>query len=314
MAPTRGRLWSRFVTITKPFFWSESRWEALGLVALIITFILCLGRLNVLSSFMNRDFMTAVAEREAGRAVSLALIWAGVFAALTAVAVFKQFTEDRLRLWWRRWLTQYLIGRYLASRVYYRMRERPDVDNPDQRITEDVKTFTEQALALFFIFINSMVSLVLFSTILWAITPWVLLAAVAYAVIGSLTTIFLGRKLVKYDVQQFKKEADLRYDLIRVRVQAEPVALLAGEEDEGGRLRGRLAAVVENMKAIIALSRNIAFFTIGYEYLIQLIPLLIVAPLYIRAEAEFGLLTQAAMAFAFVLNSFSIIVKEFQRI
>jgi putative ATP-binding cassette transporter len=314
MPPTRGRMWSRFVTITLPFIRSEVRWTALGLLTLILAFILGLGGLNVLSSFMNRNFMTAVEQREGSRTVSLALLWAAVFAALTVVAVFKQFTEERLRLRWREWLTRHLIDRYLAGRAYYRMKARTDVDNPDQRITEDVKTFTEQTLALLLIVINSTISLISFAGILWSITPWLFLAAVLYAVFGSLMTVFLGRRLVKFDVLQFKKEADLRYDLMQVRTHAEPVALHGGEAEEKGRLSGRLAAVVENMKAIIGLSRNIAFFTIGFDYLTQLIPLLVVAPLYIRGQAEFGMVTQAVVAFGFVINAFSILVKEFQRI
>src|SRR5262249_19732910 len=152
------------------------------------------------------------------------------------------------------------IDRYLAGRAYYRMKARTDVDNPDQRITEDVKTFTEQTLALLLIIINSTISLISFAGILWSITPWLFLAAVLYAVFGSLMTVFLGRRLVKFDVLQFKKEADLRYDLMQVRTHAEPVALHGGEAEEKGRLFQRLAALVENMKAIIGLSRNIAFF------------------------------------------------------
>src|SRR5262249_2999096 len=146
--PPGGRLWSRFVTVTRPFFRSEHRWPAIALLGLILGFILCLGGLNVLSSFMNRDFMTAVAERHPHPTVIYALLWAGVFGALTVVAVFKAFTEERLRLRWRRWLTGHLIDRYLANRSYHRMKARADVDNPDQRISEDVKTFTDHSLAL----------------------------------------------------------------------------------------------------------------------------------------------------------------------
>jgi putative ATP-binding cassette transporter len=194
------------------------------------------------------------------------------------------------------------------------MKARLDVDNPDQRISEDVKTFTDQTLALFLILTNSAIQLITFSGILWEISPWLFGAAVLYTVIGTIMTVFLGSRLVKLDVRQYRKEADLRYDLIQVRANAEPIALLGGEDDERHWLHRRLDAVVENMKGIIGLSRNISFFTVGYDYLTQLIPLLIVAPLYVAGHAEFGEVTQAAMAFAFVVNAFSLIVKEFQRL
>lgn len=314
MAPPPGALRSRFVAVALPFFQSEARRRILGILVLLLLFILCLNGLNVLGSYLCGDFMTAVAERHGLRATRYALLWGSVFATLTIVAVFKAFTEDRLRLWWRAWLTRHLFQRYLARRAYYRMKERADVDNPDQRITEDVRTFTEQSLAFLLILTNSTITLLSFSGVLWSITPWLFLAASLYATFGSAMTVFLGRRLVKLDVRQYKKEADLRYDLIQVRTHAESIALLGGEREEGSRLGGKLASVVENMKGIIGLSRNINFFTTGFDYLIQLIPLLIVAPLYIRGDVEFGMLAQAQIAFMHVMGAFSVIVKEFQRI
>jgi putative ATP-binding cassette transporter len=232
----------------------------------------------------------------------------------TVVAVFASFTEQRYGLMWRDWLTRHLLARYLSGRAYYRLNGRTDVDNPDQRIAEDVKTFTTTALSLLLILVNSTLTLLAFSSILWTITPWLLAAAVGYAVFGSLMTILLGRRLVGLDVLQLKREADLRYDLIRVRTQAETIALAGAEPRESGRLLRRLVAVVANMRRTIAVSRNLGFFTTGYDYLTQLIPPLIVAPLYFRKQIEFGQVTQAAMAFSFALGAFSLIVKEFARI
>jgi putative ATP-binding cassette transporter len=311
---TRGHFRERFVALTRPFFRSEARWQAFGLLGVLLAFIFCLAWLNTRSNYLNRDFMTAVERRESGQVGKLALFWAGVFATLSVVGVFKTFAEERLRLRWREWLTRHLLGRYLARRAYYRMKARADVDNPDQRITEDVKTFTEQALSLFLILTNSTVTLIWFSEILWSITPMLFTAAVTYAAFGSVMTVVLGRRLIRLDVQQFKKEADFRYDLMQVRTRAEPVALLGGEREEAGRLVRGLGALVENMKGIVGLSRNIGFFTVGFDYMTQLIPLVIVVPYYIRGEVEFGMVTQGVMAFIFVMNAFSLIVKEFQRI
>src|SRR4051794_16688718 len=141
MAPTRGRLWSRFATVTRPFFQSEQRWPAVALLGLLLGFILCLVGLHALGSYMNRNFTNAVTDRQTHPAAVFAALWAGVFGMLTVAGVLKAFAEDRLRLRWRRWLTRYLMDRYLAHRAYYQLRARADVDNPDQRIAEDVKTF-----------------------------------------------------------------------------------------------------------------------------------------------------------------------------
>ncbi len=314
MALIRGRAWSRFVMITRPLFQSPQRWRFIGLLALLLAFLGLINGLNVVNNYVNGHFMTAVSKRQGARFLALAAVYALVFVASTVVAAFNRFVEESLRLRWRDWLTRHLIDKYMAGRVYFRLTGRRDIDNPDQRITEDVKTFTTAALAFLLIGVNSALTLISFSGVLWLISPWLFLAAVVYAVFGSLMTVFLGRKLVKYDVVQLKHEADLRYDLIQVRTQAEPIALAGGERHETGRLGRRVAKVIDNMRSIITLNRNIAFFTEGFNYMIQLIPVLIVGPLYIQGRIEFGVVTQAAMAFAFVMGAFSVIVKEFPKI
>lgn len=306
--------WSRFVTITKPIFQSELRWQASSMLVLLIALLLSVSGLNVVNSYVGRDFMTAICERQEHRFAFLALCYAGVFAVSTVVAGFCRFVEERLGLLWRDWLTRHLTSRYLAGQAYYRLNARGPIDNPDQRIAEDIKAFTTTTLSIVLILLNSAITLTAFSGILWSITPWLVVAAVGYAVFGSLLTLLLGHRMVGLDILQLKKEADFRYELIRVREHAEPIALLRGERQEDARLRGRLREVVDNAKRIIAVNRNLGFFTTGYNYLTQLIPVLIVAPLYMRSEIEFGTVTQAAMAFGHALGAFSVIVVEYQRL
>src|SRR5262249_31361595 len=128
------RAWSRFVRITKPFFTSEKRWRAWGGLALLLVFVLSLNGLNVVNSYVGRNFMTAITERQAHRYYFFALLHLAVFGALTLVAVFYQFTQDRLALLWRQWLTNQLVDRYLSEQAYCRIIRRGDIDNPDQRI------------------------------------------------------------------------------------------------------------------------------------------------------------------------------------
>jgi putative ATP-binding cassette transporter len=306
--------WSHFVAIGTPFLQSEVRWKAIALLGLLMALLLSINSLNILNSYVGRDFMTAVAQREAGRFSALVLRYVGVFAVTTIVAVFYRFTEERLGLFWRQWLTQYVMQRYLAHYAYYWITTHTDIDHPDQRIAEDIRTFTAMTLSFVLILLNAMITLAAFSGVLWSITPWLVVAAVGYALVGSLMTMGLGYRLVGLNLLQIKKEADLRYDLIRVREEAEAIAFRRGEAQEHARLSGRLVAVVENLKRIMAINRNLGFFTTGYNYMTQILPVLIVAPLYMRGAIEFGTVTQAAMAFGFVLGAFSLIVTEFQRI
>jgi putative ATP-binding cassette transporter len=314
MATFNRNAWSRFLALARPVFHSEIRWRAGGVLALLLTLLLSVSGLNVVNSYVGRDFITAVTERNADSYPLLAFLYIGVFASTTIVAVLARFTEERLGLMWRRWLTGHLLDRYLSSRVAYRLNNREDIDNPDQRLSEDVRNFTVTTLSFFVLLTNSTSTALAFLGVLWSITPLLFLVAVGYAVFGSVMTVLLGHRLVGLDNLQFKREADFRYELVQVRMHAEELALTAGERHERHRLGRRLWALVDNYRGIIAVNRNLGFFTVGYGYLVQLIPILIAAPLYLRGEQEFGVVTQSAMAFAQVVTALSLIVVQFQNI
>jgi putative ATP-binding cassette transporter len=306
--------WSHLLAVGKPFFASELRWRALGMLALIVALVLTLNGLNVVNSYVGRGFMTAIADREEDEYVTCALLYLVVFAASTVVAVFYQFTQDRLALLWRQWLTRHLVDRYLADQTYFWLNHHAEVDNPDQRISEDVRSFTTTLLSFVLMILNSTLTTIAFAGILWSITPWLLEAALGYALFGSVLTLLLGRRLVGLDNLQLKKEADLRYALVQVREHADAVSLMHGEAQEQRGIRRWLERVVENSRAIIAVNRNLGFFTGFYNYLVPILPVFITAPLYLRGEIEFGVVTQSAMAFAQLLGALSIFVAQFQNI
>jgi putative ATP-binding cassette transporter len=314
MRPLNRSLWSRLVAVGLPFFRAEKRGRALGGCAVLVVLLVTNNGVNVVNSYVGRDFMTALAERHAGRFYLYAGIFAGVFAVSTVLEVFARYAEQWLGLVWREWLTRRLLDRYLAGRTYLRLTGRDDIDNPDERISEAVKSFTATTLSILILLVNGILTLVAFSGVLWSITPWLFLVALGYAAAGSLGTLLLGRRLVRLNHDQLQKEGDFRYGLGRVREHAEEVAQMGGEEEQKDRLGRQLARVVQNFRSIIDVSRNLGFFTTAYNYLPQIIPALVVAHLYIGCTVEFGTVTQAAMAFAQVQGAFSLLVTQFQQV
>ena len=234
------RAWSRFITLVKPFFQSEVRWHALSLLALLVTLLLSVSGFNVLNSYVGRDFMTALADREPHLFSRLALLYIGVFVLLTVVAVFARFVEERLGVLWCEWLTRRCIDRYLANRAYFRMQTARRHRQSGPRITEDVRSFTSTTLSFLLIFFNSTLALISFAGILWSITPWLVLAAVAYAAGGSLVAVLLGRKLVNLNIQE---QAQGSQPALRVhsRPRARRVRGPAGRRDEGTQAAARPA-------------------------------------------------------------------------
>jgi vitamin B12/bleomycin/antimicrobial peptide transport system ATP-binding/permease protein len=304
----------RFVRVVKDFLTSEVRWRARGLLALLIAFALAVNGLNVVNSYVGRDLMTAIAHRDLTGFIQQAALYVGVFAASTAVAVLYRFTEERLGLFWRVWLTRRVTRRYLADRTYLRLKESAEVANPDQRIADDVRAFTTTTLSFTLMFLNGTLAVLSFSGVLWSISPLLFGVAVGYAAMGTLAAIYLGRPLVGLNYRQSDQEANFRSDLIHVRENAESVALLRREGRLTARLLRRIDGLADNFRRITTVNRNLGFFTTGYNYLIQIIPTLIVAPLFIRGQIEFGVITQSAMAFAQLLGAFSLIVNQVQSI
>jgi putative ATP-binding cassette transporter len=312
--PLDRRAWIQFERALCSFARSEARGKAGWLLGALLALMLALNALNVVNSYVGRDFMTAIEQRSMWDFFWKALVYVGVFAASTVAAVLLRFSEERLALLWREWLTRSLIERYLARGSFYRLRERGEIGNPDQRIAEDVRAFTTTTVSFLLMLLNGTLTIVAFSGVLWSISPGLFAVAVAYAGAGSVLTVVLGRPLVWLAYNQSDKEAGLRADLVHVRENAEAIVYLGGDRRLASRLSRRIAELTGNLRRMIAVNRNLGFFTTGYNYMIQIIPALIVAPLFIRGEVEFGVIPQSAMAFSHLLGAFSLIVTQFQSI
>jgi putative ATP-binding cassette transporter len=306
--------WQLFSSAVRNFLTSEVGGQAALLLGLLLVLLLGINGLNVAGSYVGRDFMTAIERRDQPEFFRQTVRYLVVFGALTTATVLFRFMEERIGLLWRRWLTGSVVHAYLAHRAYLRLSGDATLGNPDQRIAEDCRTFVTMTLSLLLMALNGTLTVIAFAGVLWSISRTLFLVGLAYAAMGSLLTVLLGRRLVALNYQQADREGDFRATLIHVRENAEPIALLEREHQLERRLLDRLAALVLNMKRIIGVNRNLGFFTTGYNYLIQIIPALIVAPLFMRREAEFGVITQSAMAFSHLLGAFSLIVTQFSTI
>ena len=306
---TTGR---RFIRTVRNFAQSDVGWKAKLIFAALVLLLLAANALNVANSFVGRNFMTAIADRDMPGFIRQAFIYIGVFAALTLVAVISRFGEERLGLLWRDTMTRGIVRRYLADGNYQSLKVSGAVANPDQRISEDVRAFTVTSLSFALMGLNSAFTIAAFSEVLWTISPLLFGVAVLYAAGGSLFTIVLGRPLIRLNYDQLDKEAGFRSELIHVRDNSEAIMQARDEESQSARLLSRLDDLVANFRKITSINRNVGFFTTGYNWLIQIIPALIIAPAFIEGKVEFGVITQSAMAFTALVAAFSLIVTQFQ--
>jgi len=310
--PTITKTFGYFWAIWKAFFASRQQRKAQGYLAVLLILALSVGGVEVVISYVGRDFMTAISKKDSESYWWLLGVYLGIFAVAVPLGVYYRWTEKRLALLWREWLARHLIQRYFNNRAYYRLRGSEGIDNPDQRISEDVLNFTADSLSYLLITLNAGVTLVAFLGVLWGISSTLVGVLFVYAVAGTLVSILIGRRLVGLSYHQYQKEADLRYGLVRVRDNAESIAFYRGESREQGDLVSRLKLVVVNTISIITWNRNLAFFTTSYNYAAIVLPIAVVAPMFMRGEIEFGVVTQSAGAFSAVLAAVSLIITKFE--
>jgi vitamin B12/bleomycin/antimicrobial peptide transport system ATP-binding/permease protein len=302
----------RFVRAVRTFAQSEVGWKAKLIFAALVLLLCAANALNVINSYVGRNFMTAIADRDMSGFVRQAFLYVGVFAALTFVAVIARFGEERLGLLWRDTMTRAIVRDYLADGSYQRLNASGAIANPDQRISEDVRAFTVTTLSFVLMALNSAFTIIAFSEVLWTISPLLFGVAVLYAASGSLLTFVLGRPLIRLNYDQLDKEASFRSALIHVRDNAEAIMVTREEHSQMAQLLARLDDLVANFRKLTSINRNVGFFTTGYNWMIQIIPALIIAPAFIEGKIEFGVITQSAFAFSALVAAFSLFVTQFQ--
>ncbi|MCU0773893.1 MAG: ABC transporter ATP-binding protein/permease [Ideonella sp.] len=306
-------LWQRFTHIAGDYWRSEERWRARGLLALLVVLLLAQTAAAVLMNQESGEFTSALAAADAER------FWASIqrFVAVLVFAVpayaCYYYVRDILGLRWRRWMTRRMLERYFARRAYYRLNALARLDNPDQRISEDISSFTQQSLVFLMIGLGAVLELAAFTGVLWSIAPGLVYFLVAYAVVATAFTLkAFGPRLVELNFLQLRREADFRFGLVRVREHAESIALHQGEPRERATLARSFAHVFANYRQVLAWQLRLNFFQYSHSFLTLALPSIIIADRVLSGELEVGRAVQAAGAFAAMLAALSMIVDRFE--
>jgi putative ATP-binding cassette transporter len=286
------------------------RWQQWAFLGLLLLLSLSVSGMNVLISYVGNFFTTALSERDVPTFWRFFFVYAGVFVVATPISAFYPYVRDLLGLRWRDWMTQKFMGRYFNNRAYYEINFEQDIDNPDQRISEDIKSFTSTSLGFLLLFLGSLIDVVAFTGILWSISQFLAVFLVAYAIIGTLVATLIGRRLIMLNFNQLRREADFRYGLVHVRDNAESIAFYQGEANELGQLRRRFVEVLRNFNFLVGWQRNLAFFRVPYRYATYILPSVILAPMYFSRQITFGDITQANFAFGQIFEAFALVVLQ----
>ncbi len=311
------RFLSAFWALAKPYWTSGQRRKGLALLAAVIGLALGLVYLEVQFNLWNKDFYNALQEKNQGEFFQQ--LWRFTYLAFTWIVarVYQLYLQQMLLIEWRSWLNDHFLSQWLADRAYYRLQliDR-GVDNPDQRIAEDLRIFVEMTISLGVGLLSAIVTLGSFAVILWqlsgdfsiagvAIPGYMLWVAVVYSGVGSWLTHLVGRRLIKLNFDQQRFEADYRYSLVRLRENSEGVALYRGEPLELANFRERFAHVVANWWGIMNKRKQLNWFTSFYYQLAIIFPYVVAAPRYFSGAIGMGVIFQVASAFRNVQGSLS---------
>jgi len=315
-----------------PYWKSEEKWSAIGLLVAVVVLNLITVGLNVRFNTWYNDFYNTLQEYDWAQFRRQLAIF-GVLAFLfIVVAVYSLYLRQILHIRWRRWLTDRFLRNWLGNQSYYRLQlnQVTTPDNPDQRISDDLDRFATITLALSLGLLSSFVTLVSFLSILWTLSGaltiplgggaaihipgYMVFAALIYAVGGTLLTRWIGYPLIQLNFDQQRYEADFRFSMVRLRENAENVAFYGGEARELDSFQARFARIIANWWGIIKRRKKLTWFTTGYTQLAIIFPLMVAAPRYFAKAIQLGGLMQIVSAFGQVQEALSFIISSYTEI
>lgn len=308
------KIFKKFWKIAKLYWWGEEKKGAISLLILLFILLVAYSQLSVVLSQQQGEIISSLSKQDTGRFWRTIQIFLGVLVVYVPLFAGFSYVQSKLGIYWRRWLTQNFLGKYFQNRGFYDLGNfNTEIDNPDQRIAEDIKGFTQDSLLFLLVVVNSCLQVIFFSAALWKISRNLVFLLVAYSVLGTLIAIgFFGKKLVGIRFEQLKKEANFRFGLVRVRENSESIAFYQGEERESSKLKQLFENVFQNFNLLILWQElYLGTFSNAYQFLPDIIPVLAVAPSVLSGDFEVGKVREAEIAFGRVFFSLNLIISRF---
>ncbi len=306
---------SCFISLRGKF--RQGRWLPWTLLGVITLLVLVINGINVGISYIARNVENNLVSYKVDDFWKMVAIYAFCLLLALPIRGIQSYLVPRLGLFWREWLSSRLLSRYLDNRAYYILNGGEDcdeIDNPDQRISQDIASFTKTSLTVSVEIIYSLLTFASFILVLWTISSELAVWLLGYSICGTVLVIFASRKLVALNYDQLRLEADFRYGLVHIRDNAESIAFYRGEKQESREANRRLDGAINNQNKLIVWEAMITIIQKSYDYFSRFLPWLVIAPIYFAKQVDFGVFAQASIAFSQVLFSISYIVNNIDRL
>ncbi|MBE8986269.1 ABC transporter ATP-binding protein/permease [Nostoc sp. LEGE 12450] len=314
------QFWKNVRAIAGPYWYPTKPGErafsdvirAWGMLILLILLIIALVGITAFNSFVNRYLIDIIIqEKDYSKFINIVWLYAVGLVCVSLLVGFSKFLRKKIALDWYQWLNNHILDKYLSNRAYYKINFKADIDNPDQRLSQEIEPLPSNALRFSATFLEKVLQMATFLIILWSIFPKIAIALLVYTILGNLIAVYLNQELNKINQEELESKADYNYALTHVRNHAESIAFFRGENQESNIIQRRFSNILKSAIRKINWERNNEIFNRGYQSAIEFFTLLLLAPLYISNEIDFGQVGQATLASYLFATALGELIAEF---
>ena len=283
-----------------------------GMLSLLIFLIVGLVGVTAFNSFVNRRLIDVIIqEKDASQFASTLTVYAIGLICVTLLAGFTKDIRKKIALDWYQWLNTQIVEKYFSNRAYYKINFQSDIDNPDQRLAQEIEPIATNAISFSATFLEKSLEMLTFLVVVWSISRQIAIPLMFYTIIGNFIAAYLNQELSKINQAQLQSKADYNYALTHVRTHAESIAFFRGEKEEQNIIQRRFQEVINDTKNKINWEKGNEIFSRGYRSVIQFFPFLVLGPLYIKGEIDYGQVEQASLASFMFASALGELITEF---
>jgi len=283
-----------------------------GMLSLLIFLIVGLVGVTAFNSFVNRRLIDVIIqEKDASQFASTLTVYAIGLICVTLLAGFTKDIRKKIALDWYQWLNTQIVEKYFSNRAYYKINFQSDIDNPDQRLAQEIEPIATNAISFSATFLEKSLEMLTFLAVVWSISRQIAIPLLFYTIIGNFIAAYLNQELSKINQAQLQSKADYNYALTHVRTHAESIAFFRGEKEEQNIIQRRFQEVINDTKNKINWEKGNEIFSRGYRSVIQFFPFLVLGPLYIKGEIDYGQVEQASLASFMFASALGELITEF---
>ncbi|MEH1824934.1 MAG: ATP-binding cassette domain-containing protein [Nostoc sp.] len=313
------QFWEDVKAIAGPYWYpTEARGRAFSdvirawaMLFLLILLIITLVAVTAFNSFVSRYLVDAIVEeKDFTQFIDTLLVYGAALICVTFLVGISKFVRKKIALDWYEWLNNRILAKYFGNRAYYKINFKSDIDNPDQRLAQEIEPIPRNALSFLATLLEKVLEMTVFLIIVWSISQLVAVCLVAYTIVGNIIAVYLTQELNKITQEELEYKADYNYALTHVRNHAESIAFFRGENQELNIIQRRFSNLLKSAKRKIDWERNKDIFNRGYQAVIQIFPFIALGPLYIRDDIDFGQVGQASLACNLFANALAEIINE----